>query len=199
MSLPAKSIQVDYRSYHLVRDTPQKLEGWLADNGYCLRLMSSLDGMATMVAPEQCAPLRRDALPEDKKLREELLRDIGRVGFDEKPEGTFERGDIRLFVQSITARNQMREIRAKERAVQESTETVYEQVEEWNSQIATDSKGGVAPGYVTADPSQVPSGMPAPHVGAVGDHARGGQEELARNLSLGEKLQQANEDAKPQL
>ena len=167
----------------------------MGDNGYVIRVLSKDDGMASILSPEQCAPLLKENLPKDKKIREVLLADMAARQFLEKPDGTFERGDVRLYVQSRSARDQMRKIRGEEARRQESVEAVYEQVSDMNTQLAGEAKGGVVPGFVTADPAHVPPNIPQPDVAPVGAHASGGADEVARSQSLMERIEQANEAA----
>ena len=196
MPLPSKTVEMTYRASHLVRTLPAKLEMWMNENGYVIRLLSKDDGMASILSPEQCNPLHHDDLPKDAKLRKLLLGDIRGAQFVEKPDGTFERGDVRLYVQTLAARDHMREIRKLDREKQESVEAVYEQVDDMNQQLAGESKGGVVPGFVTADPNKVPANIPSPAVAPVGAHASGGSKEVARSMSLMERIEQANEAAR---
>ena len=196
MSLPDKTVEMTYRQAHLVRDLPAKLEQWLNDDGYVLRVLSSDDGMSSILSPEQCYPLHEDHLSKEPKMKKLLLQDLRSRQFVKREDGTFQRGDVQLYVQARTARDRMREIRATERAQAESVEAVYEQVNDMNQTIAGESKGGVVPGYVTADPSKVPSSIPPPEVAPVGAHASGGSNEVARSMSLMERIEEANEAAR---
>lgn len=187
MALPPKTLEVDFRQSHQIRDLPKKLERWADDQGYVIRLLSRMDGMASILGPEQCNPLREADLPDE--VREEVVGDITTSMFEKKDDGTFERGDCRLYIQSKNARDHMREIRAAERAHQESTEAIYEQVGDMNTELAAQSQGGVTPGFVTADPSKAHPNLPAPNAAPVGAHASGGQRELKRSQSLMERLE----------
>ncbi len=190
MALPNKALEVSSGRVHEMRTTPPKLERWLEDQGYCLRLMSNDDGMASLVAADECRPLRIEDLPDPtgvpeaekqqvEALLKELLVDVRNALFEQKPEGTFERGDIRLFVQGLDVRQACWDRTLKEMREQESVETVYGQIEEMNETLAGHAQGGVVPGWV-----QPTSVAPA------GAHASGGQRELSRNLSLQELMDQ---------
>lgn len=192
--LPPKTVEVDRVASHNMRTIPPRFEAWLADEGYCVRLMSNDDGMAALMAAEECRPFRVEDLPDPKKvdddqaeatgkLRDELRRDLLDSLFDQKEEGTFERGDVRIFVQGIAVRDASWERQLAEMREQESIEAVYGQIGDMNEQLEKHQQGGVVPGRVHAA-----------NVQPVAAHASGGRQELQRNLSMQQLMDRAGQD-----
>ena len=193
MPLPPKTVEVDRAAAHNMRTIPPKFEEWLAAQGYCVRLMSNDDGMAALMASEECRPFRVEDLPdpakvkegakeETGKLRAELLRDLLDSLFTQKEEGTFERGDVRIFVQGVEIRDASWQRQLEEMREQESIEAVYGQIDGMNEELTKHEQGGVVPGYV--QPTNVAN---------VSAHASGGRAELARNLSMQQLMDRAGQ------
>lgn len=180
MALPKKNTKIDFRHAHERRSLPALLEQYLTDNDYVLRAMSAASQWAVAAQAELIYPLRKEDLeesaPEEAK---ELCHDIAMSNYSLQPDGTFQRGDVRLYVQSRAARDAVREARLMERTMRLSEEHVHDKIDEMNKQLNEEARGmaKVAPGLHGSG-----------HIPEVSDHASGGVAELNRTRDLAEAM-----------
>jgi len=180
MALPKKNTKIDFRHAHERRSLPPLTEQYLNDNGYVLRPMSAASQWAVAAQAEHIYQLRKGDLEESApKEAAELVRDIEMANYLLQPDGTFQRGDVRLYVQTIQARDAVREARLMERASRLSEEHVHDKIDEMNQQLNEEARGlaKVAPGLHGSG-----------HIPEVGDHASGGIAELNRTRDLAEAM-----------
>lgn len=180
MALPRKKTKIDFQHAHIRRSLPPHLEEYLEANGYCLRSMSAMSQWAVAAQAELIYPLTKQDLEEScGSDAKKLVRDCLDANFTLMEDGTFQRGDVRLYVQTIEARDAVREARFLERMERESEEHVYDKIEEMNSTLNAEAKGlaRVEPGLHGG--GQIPG---------ISDHASGGVDELNRTRKMASAL-----------
>lgn len=132
------------QSPHLQKSLPDKLEGWLEERGFVIRIMSSNGSWASQMSAEGCYPLtERTFADADSERADEIRADLAANFFIEQPDGTWHRSDQQLYVQSKEERDAWREFRKAEQEAAGSTAAIYEQAQEWNRELG--GLGGVDP------------------------------------------------------
>lgn len=180
MALPRKRTKIDFQHAHVRRSLPAHLEEYLEANGYVLRSMSAMAQWAVAAQAELIYPLTKQDLEEScGEDAEKLVRDCLVANFTLMEDGTFQRGDVRLYVQTREARDAVREARFLERMERESEEHVFDKIDEMNQTLNAEAKGlaRVEPGLHGG--GQIPN---------ISDHASGGVEELNRTRKMATAL-----------
>jgi hypothetical protein len=180
MALPRKKTRIDFQQAHVRRSLPAKLEEYLEANGYVLRSMSAMAQWAVAAQAELIYPLTAADLKESCGAEaDRLIRDCLDANFTLMEDGTFQRGDVRLYVQTVGARDAVREARLTERKERASEEHVYDKIDEMNQALQEEARGlaRVEPGLHGG--GSVPS---------LRDHASGGVAELNRTRNMASAL-----------
>jgi hypothetical protein len=180
MALPRKRTKIDFQHAHIRRSLPAKLEEYLEADGYVVRSMSAMAQWAVAAQAELIYPLTAQDLKEScGKEADGLIRDCLDANFTLMEDGTFQRGDVRLYVQTREARDAVRAARFEERLERASEEHVYDKIDEMNQTLNAEARG-----MARVEPGLHGGG----HVPNISDHASGGVEELNRTRKMASVL-----------